>query len=56
MKKLSETLLQVKKENDPFSRFEEEEILDLLSLRQVRGGDGDGGEPIIIIPPPPPEP
>jgi len=56
MKKLSETLQQVKNENDPFSRFAEEEILDLLSMCHVRGGDGDGGEPIIIIPPPPPEP
>ena len=52
MKKVSETAQQVK--NDPFSRFSEKEILDLLSMIQVRGGD-DGGDPIIIIPPPPDE-
>ena len=56
MKKVSETTHQVKNENDPFSRFVEEEILDLLSMSQVRGGDGDGGETLIIIPPPPDEP
>ena len=56
MKKVSETSMQVLNVNDPFSRFVEEEILDLLSMCQVRGGDGDSGDPLIIIPPPPPEP
>jgi len=56
MKKVSETSMQVLNVNDPFSRFVDEEILDLLSMCQVRGGEDDGGEPLIIIPPPPDEP
>jgi hypothetical protein len=37
------------------SRLSENEMLNLRSMSNVRGGDGegDGGEDIIIIPPPP---
>jgi len=51
MKKVPKSEKPIKKENDPFSRFSENEILSLQAMSCVRGGEGDGGDPIIIIPP-----
>lgn len=51
MKKVNNAVKVVKNESDLFSIFSEEEILSLQSMSCVRGGDGDGGDPIIIIPP-----
>jgi len=55
MKNLFESAKPIEND-DLYSKFSEKEILDLLSMCQVRGGDGDGGETLIIIPPPPDEP
>ena len=54
MKKVSESEKTVTSENDLFSLFSEEEILSPQAMMRVRGGDGNGSDPIIIIPPPPP--
>jgi len=54
MKNLFESAKPIEND-DLYSKFSEKEILDLLSMIQVRGGDEDGGDPIIIIPPPPTE-
>ncbi len=35
------------------SKFSEEEILNEQALSNVKGGEGNGSEPIIIIPPKP---
>jgi hypothetical protein len=46
----------VKKTDQLFSDFSEDEILQLNSMLTIRGGDGldPGNGTIIIIPPPPP--
>jgi len=53
MKKVPVSEKTFSNENDLFSSFSENEILSPQAMMSVRGGDGDGNDPIIIIPPPP---
>ena len=50
MKKLDTTATAMRDFDELISKFSENEILDLHAMNHVRGGDGDGGEPIVIIP------
>ena len=50
MKNVSNTLKPVKSETEVLSNFTENQILSLLEMNCVRGGDPEG-DPIIIIPP-----
>jgi len=50
MKKLDTTATTMSGFDELISKFSENEILDLHAMNHVRGGDGDGGEPIVIIP------
>lgn len=53
MKNVKKLAKSIKHDNDAFSNFSENQILNLQAMSCVRGGDADGGVPIIIIPPRP---
>jgi len=55
MKKVDTTATTKRDSDELISKFSKEEILDLLSLSHIKGGDGDGGGDIVLFPPKPPQ-
>jgi len=53
MKKADKSAKTVRNFDQIISKFSEKEILNTKALSCIRGGEGNGNEPIIIIPTPP---
>jgi hypothetical protein len=53
MKRADKSAETIRNFDSLISKLSENEIIDLNSMRCIRGGDGNGSTPIVVPPPPP---
>jgi hypothetical protein len=58
MKRADKKSVTVRDFDELIAKFSENEVLNVIAMQHVRGGDGpaDGGGDIILFPPKPPQP